>query len=298
MSESRPAREHINPYILSTLAALGVLAAGCHSTGKSDYPSSAMSGQYNAGEYYYETAFLPNEGSVDTGRITNATGASVELTQAHPKLARTDLHSSMQLIVVGPNGHGRMGVGWTAGATGPNMGGAAHASDYNGQDRFLVERLDDNNNSLCDPKDRNCGLVLVSKPPIKPGSVIKSSGAATYAIEHNQGEWDVYYNGSEVGYWPDKTSDIGAKTVAFASAYGEVATLSAQPCSEMGNGLSATDPNAARISNFRLYGPDGTLSPAQKLVQEPDSVDSIYYDSKLWSNGTVMTVGGVGASGC
>ena len=92
-----------------------------------------------------------------------------------------------------------------------------------------------------------CGFVSVSSSTF-PGEVLTAGTSGSFAIEHWQGNWWFYYNGTWFGYFPDSLWNGQFTAPTSVQAFGEVSASSSRPCTQMGNGLFAEDPNSASIS--------------------------------------------------
>ena len=203
----------------------------------------------------------------------DATGAKVTLSQERPYVSG-DGHSLMELSVQTADQQQTVEVGWrvreeTKGDTQPHL--------------FVYHWVDGQTSCY-----NGCGFVQVSDE-IHPGDPVEVGKTGDYGIAHKDGKWNVTYNGELVGYYPDELWDGRFPSAQLVQAFGEVATLPDQPCTDMGNGLPGSDPGAAHISNFALEGTtvQPNLSPLHTIPE---------YYSYGQSTPTSLYIGGAG--GC
>ena len=201
--------------------------------------------------YYYNTVF-------ETGTVT---GASVFLSQAHPKVGTGDLHSLTELAVQSSDQKQTVEVGWTVEGSGPPRLFVFHwvngvPTCYNG-----------------------CGFVPVSKK-YHAGDVVNTGEQRTYSIQFKNGRWLVGYRGETLGYFPGSLWKGKFTKIGVAQAFGEVASSSkTSPHSEMGNGVSGAAAKSAAIRKFKLIG-GASDGPAGYVDDEAPSVYQIApYDS-------------------
>lgn len=180
-------------------------------------------------------------------QYAEGTGASVLMTEATPHVGQTagsNNHSLMELAVSSHDAKQVVEIGWTVD---PSMYG-------NSKPHLFVARWTDGKPACYN----GCGFVRVSKR-FTPGMVLNTGSQGAYKINHDGGNWTVWYDNDEVGYFPDKIWNSKYTSMGFVQVFGEVSTLD-KACVQMGNGLYGTDKNSAEVSDFTLIGSD--IEPA------------------------------------
>ena len=117
---------------------------------------------------------------------------------------------------------------------------------------------------------------------IQPGDTIMPGETGSFGIVHSdyQHAWDIEYNDSIIGYYPDKTWHNSFTRAGTVKVFGEVASYKQNDCSDMGTGEYGINPGSARISNFRLIG-----STAMPDLQVVASDPSLYSADNISANG-------------
>jgi hypothetical protein len=132
-----------------------------------------------------------------------------------------------------------------------------------------------------------CGFVSTSKT-IVPGMALKPGTSVTWSIRNTGGKWTFYFNGTEFGYIPDSAYDGTFGHASIVNVYAEIAGVGTKPgCTQMGNSLFGTQPDAATIGGFRLYG-----ATAQPRLQPYSPTDPAAWNSTATTN--TFRVGGPG----
>jgi hypothetical protein len=161
-----------------------------------------------------------------------------------PKVSSRDFHSDAEIYVNGSNGDAvEVNDIVGSGSSTPKLlvdfwkGGGVYDSDF----------------------------VAVSGAPIKNGDDMPTTGTFTIKVEYVNSQWQVYYNGEEVGYYPESVFSNAFTQATRVDIYGEVeGTITEQTTSQMGNGLLGTNPNSSYFSNYSLIGsssaPDLTVA--------------------------------------
>jgi hypothetical protein len=116
----------------------------------------------------------------------------------------------------------------------------------------------------------NCGLVQYS-PTIRPGMALDVGSTHQFTIRHFQGNWWIGYDLTWVGYYPDSWWGGRYTQAGLIEWYGEVATSSSTPCSDMGNGLLSSSLDAARIMGIGYWN-----GPALNLTVIPHTYTQAY----------------------
>ncbi|BCJ32689.1 hypothetical protein Athai_01920 [Actinocatenispora thailandica] len=206
--------------------------------------------------------------SVDTD------GAAVTIDQAAPTLATADYHSLAELAVQSADGQQIVEIGWTVdravnnGDTGPHL--------------FVYHWVDRQESCY-----NGCGFVPTSNT-VHAGDPVTPGVAGRYEIVHAAGQWQTWYDGTEVGYFPDSLWGNGYTRAGLVQAFGEVAASSAAPCTDMGNGTFGDASGSTAVSGFAL---DNGSAPAQLSVADTNSA---WYDHG-GTTGTSFRFGGPGA---
>jgi hypothetical protein len=218
--------------------------------------------------------------------FTEGSGASVRMSQHRPEINATSPHSVMELSVQSEDGRQTVEVGWTVdsavnkGSTEPHL--------------FVFHWVDGVPTCY-----NECGFVSTSDK-VKPGDPVTVGEIGTYSIESKSGNWNISYNGEEVGYFPGGLWATGFGGPKIIQAFGEVATSEYETCADMGSGTKAGQPGAATISQFKAIGGE-TPEPAFVTTVMPDSsryqVAFDNYGIAVQSAG-VYSVGGPGSGDC
>lgn len=186
---------------------------------------------------------------VGARQFISASGVSVSFGQAAPKTTGTALngHTLVELSVGTSDGRQYVEVGWILPAT-------------NGDKRprlFVYHWV--NGHTSC---YNGCGFVQVSST-IHPGDALTVGATGTYKINYSGGQWQVFYNGTEVGYFPASLWSGTFTQAGFTQIFGEVASSTLPTCTQMGNGIYGNSGGSLLISGYSLIG-SGTapnLSP-------------------------------------
>ena len=131
---------------------------------------------------------------------------------------------------------------------------------------------------------------------IKPGDPVtvdtQPNVTQQYAIEQMNGEWQIFYQNVEIGYYPDGLWPNDFTKVGLAQWFGEVSTPPSQlfPCSQMGNGVSGSKQGSAVINAMQfIVGGQPVQASAQQFLDAPASY---YAVGNLQGNS--LTYGGPG----
>jgi hypothetical protein len=222
-------------------------------------------------DYYY----------VGSYQYANGTGASMVTTQEAPVVpepAGQNNHSLIELSVQSANAQQIIEVGWIVdsaqyGDSSPHL--------------FVYHWINGSPTCYSEASDE-CGFVQVSGTN-SPSEALAVGASATYEINYSGGNWNIYYNGDEVGYFPGSLWSGTYTQMGFTQAFGEVAENPANTagCIQMGNGIAGSSADSARISSFGLLG--SSSAPSLKFqVTSPSS----YSIGSTSSNG--FSLGGPG----
>ncbi|GIE95411.1 neprosin family prolyl endopeptidase [Paractinoplanes rishiriensis] len=172
-------------------------------------------------------------------------GYYANLSIAKPRLHAKDAHSLAELAVQSGDSKQIVEVGWTVDRAVNNGSEEPHLFVYHWV----------NGKTSC---YNGCGWVQ-THPTVKPGAKL-ATGAKRFGIQFVDDAWWISYDSEFIGYFPEKlwTEEGGVESfrqTGLVQLFGEVAG-SANPCSQMGNGLPGKDPGAAVIGSISyLNGP-------------------------------------------
>ncbi|HEX5456439.1 MAG TPA: neprosin family prolyl endopeptidase [Candidatus Saccharimonadales bacterium] len=181
-------------------------------------------------DYYYAGAY----------QYATASGASVTLSQEMPKVmnsASSHNHSVAELSIESVDGKQIVEVGWVVD---PIMNGDSKPH------LFVYHWIDGEGTCY-----NECGFVQVSSSHF-PGDPLTTGVTGIYKINYSGGEWQIYYNGDELGYFPASLWSGEFTTARFIQVFGEIAKNSTGVCLQMGNGIRGSKPGSAQISDFTL----------------------------------------------
>jgi hypothetical protein len=207
-----------------------------------------------------------------THQYATATGARASLSQPDPALVY-DYHSVGEIAAESADGLQIVEVGWTV-DPGLNGDTLPHL--------FVFHWLDGVPTCY-----NGCGFVQVSTT-ITPGMALAvTTTPQAYAIRYRLGGWWIRYQKQWVGYFPGSIWSGSYTQLGLAQWFGEIASSSTTPCSDMGNGRFGHQSGAASMTAIRLFGgPSPSISPT---VPTP----SYYDDGHLKASS--FTYGGPGA---
>ena len=202
-------------------------------------------------------------------------GSWANLHIAKPEVAQDD-HSLAEIAVQSADGDQTVEVGWTVDRS-VNNDADPHL--------FVFHWRDDV------PGCYNaCGFVQVSKN-IKPGDTLPLDAYKRFGIQHFDGVWWVAYNSEYIGYFPDKLWDGKYTRAGLVQWFGEVASDSSAPCTDMGNGTTGLSELAIRFGTVtQKNGPEVEF---EMHVSHPE-----YYQAKPTSSGRTLHFGGLGNGKC
>ena len=177
--------------------------------------------------------------------VTDGTWAN--LTIEKPKLHKDDNHTLAEITVQSADGQQIVEFGWNIdrevnGDADPHM---FVFYWYNGV-----------------PKGYNKDYNVKPGASTGPKATLPASDDTTevskrFGIQHNDGAWWFAYDREWLGSIPDDKWGGTFTKGGLTQWFGEVATLSDHPCTQMGNGLAGTNGKAARIGTIALTnGPD------------------------------------------
>jgi hypothetical protein len=176
-------------------------------------------------------------------QTTDTAGAAIRMKIADPEVnpAQTGEHSLQELALQDTARASTVEVGWTVD---PELNGD------NKPHLFVYHWA--NGQTSC---YNGCGFVQTSKT-VKAGMALPTGRAAEFAIRNVQGDWHLYYDHRDVGYFPGSLWNGTYTRAQVVSAFGEVAANESDvpSCTDMGNGRQGDSPGASWIAGYRLYG--------------------------------------------
>lgn len=185
-----------------------------------------------------------------------ATGAQVTMSAVAPAVSSQDYHSDSEMYVATSNESDSVEVSTIVG---PGSSTPHLLIDYW------------KNGGIYDDS-----FVAVAGAPIANGGNMPTTGTFTITVKYVNTQWQVDYNGAEVGYYPDTVWGANVFTQAqFVDIYGEVeGTATLQTTSQMGNGQLGTSPNSAYFSNYSLIG--STATPDLTVAGPSGAAANVY----------------------
>lgn len=182
-------------------------------------------------------------------QFISASGVSVKFAQAAPKTTGTALngHTLVELSVGTSDGRQYVEVGWIL-----------PAANGDKRPRLFVYHWVNGHTSCYN----GCGFVQVSSS-IHPGDALTVGATGTYKINYSGGQWQVFYNGTEVGYFPESLWSGTFTQAGFTQIFGEVASSTLPTCTQMGDGIYGSASGSLLISGYSLIGSGNSpsLSP-------------------------------------
>lgn len=176
-------------------------------------------------------------------------GIYANITIAKPNLAKNDYHSLAELALQSADGQQIVEVGWTVDRV------------VNGDDDphlFVFHWV--NRKATC---YNGCGFVPYSKN-VTAGATLSYDVTKKFGIQYFNGAWWIAFDTEWIGYFPEALwNDEGVKfnRSGLVQVFGEVASTTTKPCSEMGNGETPDKATAARASSISyLNGPPESMN--------------------------------------
>ncbi|UQU64532.1 neprosin family prolyl endopeptidase [Couchioplanes caeruleus] len=170
-------------------------------------------------------------------QVADTDGSWANLSIAKPYLARGDFHTLTEIAVQSADGRQIVEVGWTVDRA-VNGDDDPHLFVYYWKDRV--------------PSCYNaCGFTMYSST-VKPGDTLPVGTSKRFGIQHFDGVWWIAYDSEWIGYFPDRLWNGTYTRAGLTQWFGEVASATDQPCTDMGNSLPAGDLSAARIGSISM----------------------------------------------
>jgi hypothetical protein len=227
-----------------------------------------------------------------TGGATDGTWAN--LTIEKPKLADGDYHTLAEIAVQSEGARHTVEVGWTV----------DRSLNKDDEPHLFVFYWKDGKRTCYN----ECKWTQ-KHPLIGPGAVLPVGTSKRFGIQHSDSAWWIAYNSQWIGYFHDENWDYNFTQGAISQWFGEVASPSLTPCTQMGNGKGSTDGNAARIGSISTTnGPkvDFDVDPRPKYLVEPGNpIPPTIYDPEnnkdhkdkpWWSPWTGTEIGDAGTT--
>jgi len=230
-------------------------------------PSTSADTQQDGGD---DVNYLYAVGS----QMAETDGIYANVTIGKPALSKADYHSLAELALQSADGQQIVEVGWTVDRV------------VNGDDDphlFVFHWV--NKQPAC---YNGCGFVPYSRN-VTAGATLPYDVQKKFGIQYYNGAWWIAYDTEWIGYFPEALwNDEGVKfnRSGLVQAFGEVASTTTKPCSQMGNGQTTDKVTAAKMGSIAyLNGP-----PEGMNVRSTNDV----YSVNVLSNRT-FRFGGPGA---
>lgn len=176
-------------------------------------------------------------------------GAFASVVIGKPYLAQGDYHTLAEISVQSADGQQIVEVGWNVDRT-INGDDDPHLFVYHWVDR----------QGTC---YNGCGWRQYSRTT-QPGYTLPVGASRLFGIQHANGAWWVAYDTEWIGYFPDDLWNGRYTRSGLQQFFGEVATSTNTPCSQMGNGTGAYSDGAARFGSItQINGPAARVSTRQ-----------------------------------
>lgn len=205
-----------------------------------------------------------------------------------------DMHSLFEMAVRDSTGDQVIEVGWNSDVI----------TNPNGQTHLFVGSW--TNGSFNGYNGGGGWVDAVGCAPCAGDSISTAVGTAkAFKVEHNAGtsKWEVSYNASIIGTFPDSTWSGGFTKTRLVQVFTELASVNVESCSDMGDGNLATSSAGTLATSFALI--NSTASPslstgtvtnsAAWAVNLPSATSARLggpgYNSAGGANGTAGTTG-------
>jgi len=186
-------------------------------------------------------------------------GAYMSTPVLAPTVASTDTHSLAELAVESTDKQQIIEIGWRV-----------YRPDGPSPRLFIYHWVDGHGTCY----NSGCGFVPSGSTTITPGMTLTpSSTPKQFAIEYFQGNWWYGYDNTWFGYLPGTTWTSFTKT-GLVQMFGEVASPSLQPCTDMGNGSIGTSTSAAAVTSIGYFNTTTAVNVARGNVEDPTLYDS------------------------
>jgi Neprosin len=208
----------------------------------------------------------PDNGDADVNYLYSVGSQAAEtdgiyanLTVAKPTLAKADYHTLTEIALQSADGQQIVEVGWTVDRV------------VNGDDDphlFVFHWV--NRKATC---YNGCGFVSYSKN-VTAGATLSYDVTKKFGIQYFNGAWWIAYDTEWIGFFPEalwNAEGVKFNRSGLVQVFGEVASTTAKPCSEMGNGQTPDKTTAAKAASISfLNGP-----PEQMNVRATSDIYSV-----------------------
>jgi hypothetical protein len=196
----------------------------------------------------------------EASQLGETEGTWANLTIEDPVLAKGEYHTLAELAVRSADMQQIVEVGWTVDRS-VNGDNDPHLFVYHWVDGVKT----------CYNK---CGFKLrlrpdpdnpkVMVPGVEPGAIMPLESQKRFGIVHENGGWWIAYDSDYIGHFPDSNWQGRFTKAGYTQWFGEVASPTEVPCSEMGSGLPVSKGAAARIGTIAMNnGPAVEFEPVQ-----------------------------------
>jgi hypothetical protein len=170
-------------------------------------------------------------------------GTTATMTIGKPSVHSRDSHSLAEIAVRSKDGQSAIEVGWTV---------SRHVNEQDkanlDEPHLFVYRWV-NGKGAC---YNACDFLLHSTAAKAPGDLLTAGETKKFGIQHVGNSWWIWYDKGWIGRFPDSTWGGDFTKSDLVQWWGEVAAGSSVPCSEMGDGVPAGDPDAAEFQPITL----------------------------------------------
>jgi len=150
-----------------------------------------------------------------------------------------------------------------------------------------------------------CGFVPASGATDYPGEILSLPGGTvkTFYVVNISGNWWIQYDANWIGYIKGSWFGRQFKSVGYASWHGEIATISSNPTTQMGNGTCGTKTSPAHFYTMQIESatkPTDAGNPKLKPQFSVTDTGKNYYNGKFspTTSGTGSTLAYGGPTGC
>jgi hypothetical protein len=162
-------------------------------------------------------------------------GAAASMTIANPEVKPEDWHSLAEIAVQSADGQQIVEVGWTVDRL-VNKDSDPHL--------FVFNWIDGGPTCY-----NQCGFVPAKGASIKPGDTLTHGVSKNFGIQHINGAWWIAYDTEWIGAFMDDNWKGNFTQSGLVQFFGEVASSTETPCTEMGTGSAPDTSAGARFAS-------------------------------------------------